>query len=91
MLACSRGSTSASIVERVTAGTISLLLALSAIELVSDSLVAAVGAGAVSILALRLALRGSCGSGSECSPADTEELDGPANDDFAHPVRKDMS
>lgn len=74
MLACSIAA-AANRAERSVAGLIALLLAVSAVELVSDSLVAAVSAGLVSALAVRLAVRGSCGWGSACMIDDGEELE----------------
>lgn len=69
MDACSIPGTGRGIVERVVAVLIGILLAVSAIELTQESVVAAASAGVVSYLALRLGIRGECGWGSRDSYA----------------------
>lgn len=75
MGACSIPGTGRGIVERVVAVLIGILLAVSAIELSQESVVAAASAGVVSLLALRLGVRGECGWGSRDS-RDSSTLNG---------------
>lgn len=75
MDACSIPGAGRGIVERVVAVLIGILLAVSAIELTQESVVAAASAGVVSYLALRLGIRGECGWGSRDSH-DSSALNG---------------
>ena len=75
MDACSIPGTGRGIVERGAAVFIGILLAVSAIELSQESVVAAASAGVVSLLVLRLGIRGECGWGSRDSH-DSSALNG---------------